>query len=333
MTPSDASEPSLNYIPEQWYAILESKSLTEEPVGVRRLGERLVLWRDGEGRALCMPDRCSHRGAALSQGDVVDGQLECPYHGFLFNGEGRCTLIPANGKGTAVPRGFDLDRLILREEHGLLWLWWGASRPAEELPPLPWFAELPDSLEHTSTETAVWQASFGRFMESILDLHHIPFAHRKFGGGKLGPRLDPFEAEMEGDVIHLHGHLRPDDGRSVEESPGQRMEIRVAFPGTMYMELTPKLQMVVLAAPVDEESTWIAFRYYQRYVRLPGLGYLAAKLTSWSELRYLWQADRQILEATLPRQTGPGANRLISADRAIALWLKRREEVFDAAAR
>ena len=34
------------------------------------------------------------RLAKLSEGQVIDGQLECLYHGWQFNGSGQCTRIP-----------------------------------------------------------------------------------------------------------------------------------------------------------------------------------------------------------------------------------------------
>ena len=53
-------------IPNQWYPILESRQLRgKKPLGVTRLGEKLVLWREANGRIVCMPDRCPHRSAML----------------------------------------------------------------------------------------------------------------------------------------------------------------------------------------------------------------------------------------------------------------------------
>jgi len=94
-------------IRNQWYIILESSEVKQgKPVGVTRMGEKLVLWRDAEGKVVCMKDQCPHRGVALSCGKLIDGLIECPFHGFQFDGSGRCTLIPANGRNAPVPRRF-----------------------------------------------------------------------------------------------------------------------------------------------------------------------------------------------------------------------------------
>jgi phenylpropionate dioxygenase-like ring-hydroxylating dioxygenase large terminal subunit len=54
-------------IPNQWYAILESYEIKKgKVVGVTRMGENLVVWRDSQGFVSIMSDRCPHRGVALS---------------------------------------------------------------------------------------------------------------------------------------------------------------------------------------------------------------------------------------------------------------------------
>ena len=78
-----------------WYPILLSEDLTQErPVAVNCLGESLVVWRDGEGEPGVLFDRCPHRAAKLSAGRVLEGQLQCAFHGLRFDKAGQCTLIP-----------------------------------------------------------------------------------------------------------------------------------------------------------------------------------------------------------------------------------------------
>ncbi len=68
-------------IPHQWYVVLESRQVGKKPIGVVRLGEKMVFWRDETGRVVCFRDRCVHRGVQLSQGQVIG----------LVGGTGRVT--------------------------------------------------------------------------------------------------------------------------------------------------------------------------------------------------------------------------------------------------
>src|SRR5439155_328581 len=89
-----------------WYPIFESRDLPlGKPIGIRRLGEDLALWRDGSGQPHLFIDRCPHRGAAFSEGGTVQGtELQCWYHGFRYDGSGQCTAVPDLDDGFVVER-------------------------------------------------------------------------------------------------------------------------------------------------------------------------------------------------------------------------------------
>ena len=88
-------------IPNQWYAILPSKAVkANKIIGVKRLNLDLALFRNEAGEIGCVVNRCSHRGAALSEGKVKGDNIQCPFHGLEFDKTGQCILIPANGKAS-----------------------------------------------------------------------------------------------------------------------------------------------------------------------------------------------------------------------------------------
>lgn len=65
-----------------WYPISLSENLTKDkPYGTKIFDEPIVLYRDKNGVAVCAQDRCEHRMAQLSGGLMIDGEVECPYHG------------------------------------------------------------------------------------------------------------------------------------------------------------------------------------------------------------------------------------------------------------
>jgi phenylpropionate dioxygenase-like ring-hydroxylating dioxygenase large terminal subunit len=54
-----------------------------------------VLFRDDAGKPHALLNRCCHRGVQLSLGKVVDGAIACRYHGWRYDGSGRCIHIPS----------------------------------------------------------------------------------------------------------------------------------------------------------------------------------------------------------------------------------------------
>lgn len=115
-------------IPNQWYPILQTSEIQrEKPTGVRRMGEELVLWRDLDGTLVCQTARCPHKGANIGDGRLKGNTVECPYHGFRFDAEGTCKVVPALGAGARIPASLKLRTYPVREQHGLVWLWWGRS--------------------------------------------------------------------------------------------------------------------------------------------------------------------------------------------------------------
>lgn len=75
----------------------------EVPNGVTILGEPIVFWRDAQGTAHALQDRCVQRNAPLSLGRCERSLLRCMYHGFLFDGHRKVVEIPAQSKYLPTP--------------------------------------------------------------------------------------------------------------------------------------------------------------------------------------------------------------------------------------
>jgi nitrite reductase/ring-hydroxylating ferredoxin subunit/uncharacterized membrane protein len=70
--------------PEDWTPVLDASMLVENrPTPAMLAGRELVLVRRN-GRIHALDDRCSHRGGALHEGDLIDDCIECPLHGTRF---------------------------------------------------------------------------------------------------------------------------------------------------------------------------------------------------------------------------------------------------------
>ena len=82
-----------------WYHAAWSHEITgNKPLARTFLNEDVVLFRDSEGNASALEDRCCHRATPLRLGDVVPEGLQCGYHGMTFNGSGKCVKIPGQEK-------------------------------------------------------------------------------------------------------------------------------------------------------------------------------------------------------------------------------------------
>ena len=175
---------------DQWYIVLESTEVKKKPVGVTRLNEKLVFWRDQSNKVHCLSDPCIHRGAALSFGECVDNHIRCPFHGLEFDSTGRCVIIPANGAAKPVPENFVAHGYQTYENHGFIWIFFGNTDPGETKP--EFFGGLGNHSKLTRVDP--WATHFSRAIENQLDVAHLPFVHRKTigRGGRTvadGPRL------------------------------------------------------------------------------------------------------------------------------------------------
>ena len=94
------SPPPFDWL-DTWYPVAYVEDLSETPSRVSLFDEpiALALKRKKKGKSdvevIALADRCSHRGAALSEGRVTAaGCLQCPYHGYTFDSSGACVAIP-----------------------------------------------------------------------------------------------------------------------------------------------------------------------------------------------------------------------------------------------
>lgn len=93
---ADRAEDRLNKgLLNSWYPVLPSWAVQGAPVGITRLGENIVVWRDVDGRPHAVEDRCPHRGARLSMGWNLGDRLACWYHGVEVDGTGTVVDVPA----------------------------------------------------------------------------------------------------------------------------------------------------------------------------------------------------------------------------------------------
>lgn len=182
-----------------WYPAEESKNLTSEPIKVHMLGMPLVLWRDESGKAQCVANTCTHRGGSLGDGKVVGNCIECPYHGWLFNGDGQCERIPSLGPLNKIPERSKIDAYPVEERYGLVFVFLG-DLPENERPTIMPADEYEQDGWRAIHMRYVWNCHYERLVENQSDPSHVEYVHSGFGmGGKDDdykvPKIDIEETE------------------------------------------------------------------------------------------------------------------------------------------
>ena len=317
-------------IRNQWYSVLESREVKSKPVGVTRMGEKLVFWRDKD-KVSCIRDQCVHRGAALSAGKLIDGEVQCPFHGLRYDSSGRVTLIPANGKNTPVPDYFKVDSYPARDEHGLIWIWWGEYR--ESLPQVPWFEGIGDDWPY-KTVTQHWATHYSRAIENQLDVAHLPFVHyNTIGRGNRTLVNGPYTTFQDG-TITVYPDNEVDQGQTpikpdeLKEPPNEFF-VQFKFPNIWQNRIGPDYRVMVSFTPIDNDNTMMYLRSYQRKLRLPLVKDLAG-LFSGRGASFIANQDRRVVITQRPKRVELRmGERLIPADRPIVLYRTQRHKLIE----
>ncbi|KAJ7540149.1 hypothetical protein O6H91_10G002600 [Diphasiastrum complanatum] len=174
-----------------WYPVAFSKSInTETALAFESFEEKWVIFRGKDGKAGCIRDACAHRACPLSLGKVMDGCIQCPYHGWEYSTTGICEKMPSTRQINASVRSIPCI-----EKDGLVWIWPGNKIPEATLP-----AALSPPEGYTIHAEIVLELSVEHslLMENLLDLAHAPFTHTTtFAKGWPVPSSVRFKTPME----------------------------------------------------------------------------------------------------------------------------------------
>lgn len=114
-----------------WYIAMQSKELGKKPKAIELFGQYLVAWRDQTGRPAIMARYCSHMGASLAIGEIVDDCIRCPYHHWRYDDSGDCVSIP---EVDHIPPTARQVTYPTTERYGYIWVWYGSKTPLFPLP-------------------------------------------------------------------------------------------------------------------------------------------------------------------------------------------------------
>ncbi|MDH3510432.1 MAG: aromatic ring-hydroxylating dioxygenase subunit alpha [Gammaproteobacteria bacterium] len=318
-----------------WYVAEESQNVIDQPVHVRMLGQDFVLFRDTDGAAHCLSNVCIHRGGSLGHGKLKGDCVECPYHGWRFDGAGICRRIPSLGSDTSPPARAKIDSYPIREKYGFIFAFLG-DLPEASRPPIMPIPEWGDDAWRSALLRYEFNFDYKRSIENGVDLAHNEYTHsfQMFTRGDECFAIPQFEIEEHeggweyGIRLTMPGAttgLRSEAGKT---EPGPT-EAYTGFHGVsslrtlIHHSATLALHQYIFETPIDKNHTRIFFHNFRNYLLDPGKD--AASLKENETVVY---EDRDVLERLRPVLT-PATNTkelLMPADKSLVCYRDRLKE-------
>jgi phenylpropionate dioxygenase-like ring-hydroxylating dioxygenase large terminal subunit len=181
-----------------WYPVAKIEEVRgDKPLQVQILGLKFVAFRDDQGIARVLSDTCIHRGGALGKGWVRDGCVVCPYHGWEYQGDGKCTKIPTFGDDVTPPARAKVDSYPTQEKYGILFAFLG-DLPESERPTICAIPEYEkDGWRVNHTVVFEVNAYYERSVENGLDAAHNEFVHPAQGSPSINETLRNHPIEIQ----------------------------------------------------------------------------------------------------------------------------------------
>lgn len=169
------------YLRNAWYVAAWDHELEKGILARTIMDEPICIFRDADGKVGAVEDRCCHRGAALTDGKVVENGLQCGYHGLVFDIKGNCVEIP--GQDTIPPMA-NVKYYPVVEKQETIWIWMGDPALADESKIVDWPFHQGGStpLPHRK-ETMPIKCNYLMMIDNLMDLTHLGYVHTKTIGG------------------------------------------------------------------------------------------------------------------------------------------------------
>lgn len=291
-------------IPFGWFQVCWPADL---PVGASKalyaFDRHLVAWRDETGEAHVMDAFCPHLGAHLGHGGKVRGcELECPFHGWCFDAEGRNTSIPyadrPNRKGT-------IHAYPTIERNGIVMAWYHPhdEPPSWEIPEIPEFndpATFSPMVARQFQVDACWQ----ELAENGVDSAHFRYVHNT----ATVPELERYETD--GLLAIMRSSQKFPTPRGVVEG---RIDVDTFGPGFTVTRFSGIVDTILLGCntPVNAEQCDLRFSFTVRKMGNDGLtstvgdAFVAEVSRQVQEDKPIWEHKAHLLRPALALNDGP----------------------------
>lgn len=192
-----------------WYPIVFVVDLPRDrPYGFSIYAQPFVLFWDREDRLVCLADRCPHRLAKLSDGQVMEGRLECLYHGWQFGANGTCVNIPHLLDGAELPERAKARSFPAEVQQGIVWVWADADAPSNpKRPPAVGDLEHEGVFQVDTATDFPFDHTF--LVENLLDPAHVYISHDRTELGIRREDAQPLTMEvLSTSIAGIEGRFR-----------------------------------------------------------------------------------------------------------------------------
>jgi phenylpropionate dioxygenase-like ring-hydroxylating dioxygenase large terminal subunit len=290
-----------------WHPVARVEDVGAHPVGAQLLGEQLVLWRDAKGESHVWADRCPHRGAKLSMGQVLGGRLECPYHGWQFNANAACVQVPAQPEWVP-PASHCAKAFGACEAHGLIWakldndsdpVSANAGLPIEQR--LPAFAAESDpNLRKMLCGPYQVATSAPRIVENFLDMAHFGFVHDAWLGSREANVIAGYEVTNTPTGPQATNCKAVQPRSNLLSKAASEVAYTYAVTGPYSAVLTKQVapwreSIALYVCPLQPENSLVWFRLAVADFAAPEQDFRAFQDT-------IFQQDKPVLESQSPKR-------------------------------
>lgn len=273
----------MTYLRDCWYMAAWADEVPPEGRLARTiLDEPVLFYRNDDGGVRALFDRCPHRFAPLSMGQLAGEVVTCGYHGLAFDGSGHCVANPHG----PVSRALGVRAYPVEEAHRAIWIWMGDPARVDRaaIRDLSMLGDAPDSAFSSGYLHGAGQ--YELYVDNILDLSHADFLHpNTLGGGATSRARGKVEERDDGSIsilwhsaedvpTPLFRRFLPDGTNKVEAWT----EVVWSVPGVMTLTASAvragdradgaaKLQNVHIMTPETARSTHYFFASTRNFAR------------------------------------------------------------------
>lgn len=166
-----------------WYLALPSKKLKANQLqSLEIFSEPVLFFRSSSGEVSAVRDICPHRGIPLKYGRIVNDMVECPYHGWKFDGAGVCREIPSLTSGQKLDcTKIKVKSFPVKEQFGGIWVFIGDPNFNQaDVPQPPFLSGFPTDVQPQICQVEEFNCHIDHAVIGLMDPAHGPYVHKSW---------------------------------------------------------------------------------------------------------------------------------------------------------